>query len=465
MYLFDEDGESPPKLPKSQPTSVEFWQQCLEFLSSEVSEVDFTSWLAPLQPSLDGGALVLSAINHYFVEHVNKHHLELIKEAVKRCAPPEVGEVRLAVAKVIEVEPKGDKLTLKKSKVSTQIDESEQIEEHYTFDAFVKGKSNAFAYNACYDLGKKAGSSLYPLVFLYGSSGLGKTHLMHAVAHRYQKAGLKFCCLTKDHFFRITKEAFRDNKVDQLVKRICKADLLIIDDIHLINAKTAPQVSELLLTIFSEFGKNKKHRIILASDRQPTQLNNFDERFKSRFSGGLNLLIEPPDIDMRVQILEKKASILNMGLPKECALFIAQNVAPDVRRLEGALNQVHASFTMSEEPVSLSLVRHAIKDHVEARARAVNADNIRDLVAQYYGVSAKDLMGKKRSRNIARPRQMAMALIRELTQDSFPEIGQFFGGRDHTTVMHACKAIEELRLSDVKVEKAYQALKATLEFE
>ncbi|WFF38673.1 chromosomal replication initiator protein DnaA [Moraxella nasibovis] len=458
MSLFDEAAMT------DTAPSLDFWQQCLKELSFEVSEADFLRWLSPLKPSIEGGVLVLSAINQYFINRINEEYIELIERLVQKHAPASVQGVRLAVAQVPETPIKSDKPT-KKSKVGTQIEESEQIEEHYTFDAFVKGKSNAFAYNACYDLGKKAGDSLYPLVFLYGSSGLGKTHLMHAVAHRYQKAGLKFCCLTKDHFFRITKDAFRDQKVDQLVKKICKADLLIIDDIHLINAKNAPKVADVLLTIFSEFSKNKKHRIILASDRQPTQLNNFDERFKSRFSGGLNLLIEPPDIDMRVQILEKKASVLNMELPKECALFIAQNVAPDVRRLEGALNQVHANHAMSGEPVTLSLVRHAIKDHVEARARAVNADNIRDLVAQYYGVSAKDLMGKKRARNIARPRQMAMALIRELTQDSFPEIGQFFGGRDHTTVMHACKAIEELRAEDIKVEKAYQALKATLEFE
>lgn len=460
MSLFDERVVSPDRT----TFSLDFWQRCLQELSFEVSEADFLRWLSPLKPSMDGDVLVLSAINQYFINRVNEEYIDLIERLVQKHAPEGVHAVRLEVAQVAESAPKSEKPT-KKSKVSTQIEESEQIEEAYTFDAFVKGKSNAFAYNACYDLAKKAGESLYPLVFLYGSSGLGKTHLMHAVAHRYQKSGLRFCCLTKDHFFRITKDAFRDNKVDQLVKRICKVDLLIIDDIHLINAKSAPKFSELLLTIFSEFSKNKQHRIILASDRQPTQLNNFDERFKSRFSGGLNLLIEPPDIDMRVQILEKKASMLNMALPKECALFIAQNVAPDVRRLEGALNQVHANHTMLQEPVTLTLVRHAIKDHVEARARAVNADNIRDLVAQYYGVSTKDLMGKKRARNIVRPRQMAMSLIRELTQDSFPEIGQFFGGRDHTTVMHACKAIEELRVGDAKVEKAYQALKATLEFE
>lgn len=460
MSLFDEQmlAQQTPK------ASVDFWQQCLQDLSFEVSDEDVLRWLSPLEPSIEDDVLVLSAINQYFIKHINEHYLESIKALVKKYAP-QVREVCLSVVKVEESKPKNSQPTPKKSKTEAQIEESEQIEEHYTFDAFVKGKSNSFAYNACYDLGKKTTESAYPLMFLYGLSGLGKTHLMHAVAHRYQKAGLKFCCLTKDHFFRITKDAFLRKEADRLVKKICKADLLIIDDIHLINAKTAPMVTDLLFTIFTEFSKDKKHRIILASDRQPTQLNNFDERFKSRFSSGLNLLIEPPDIDMRVQILEKKASVLNMDLPKECALFIAQNVAPDVRRLEGALNQVHASFTMSGEPVSLALVRHAIKDHVEARARAVNADNIRDLVAQYYGISAKDLMGKKRARNIARPRQMAMALIREMTQDSFPEIGQFFGGRDHTTVMHACKAIEELRATDVKVEKAYQALKATLEFE
>ena len=462
MSLFDEDELVPMSAPSP---SADFWQECLKELSFEVSEADFLRWLSPLEASVDGDVLVLSAINQYFITHIKDNYIDKIELLVKKHAPAGIEGVRLETPKVVDVKPKSEKTVTKKAKSNTQIEESEQLEDDYTFDAFVKGKSNAFAYNACYDLGKKGGESAYPLVFLYGSSGLGKTHLMHAVAHRYQKAGLRFCYMTKDHFFRITKDAFRDRKVDQLVKKICKADLLIIDDIHLIDGKRAPHISDLLLTIFSDFSKNKKNRIILASDRQPAQLNNFDERFKSRFSSGLNVLIEPPDIDMRVQILEKKASVLGMDLPKECALFIAQNVAPDVRRLEGALNQVHANFVMSGEPVTLSLVRHAIKDHIEARARAVNADNIRDLVAQYYGISAKDLMGKKRARSIARPRQMAMALIRELTQDSFPEIGQFFGGRDHTTVMHACKAIEELRATDVKVDKAYQALKATLEFE
>ena len=193
-------------------------------------------------------------------------------------------------------------------------------------------------------------------------------------------------------------------------------------------------------------------------------MQDFDTRFLSRFEGGLSLAIEPPDIEMRMQILQKKATLLGMELPKDCAIFMAQNMPPDVRRLEGALNQVRANALLVGGEVTLSLVRHAIKDRIEARARAVNAENIRDLVAEYYGVSVKDLIGKKRARNIARPRQMAMALVRELTQDSFPEIGQVFGGRDHTTVMHACEKISELRAEDSSVEKDYQALLATLEF-
>ena len=193
-------------------------------------------------------------------------------------------------------------------------------------------------------------------------------------------------------------------------------------------------------------------------------MEKFDEHFLSRFDSGLSVAIEPPDIELRMQILQKKATGLGMDIPKECALFISQNVPSDVRRLEGALAQVHAMASLTGQEVDLPLVKKALKDRIEARVRATSAENIRDVVAEYYSVSVKDMMGKKRSREIVRPRQMAMALIRELTRDSFPEIGQVFGGRDHSTVMHACEKVQELRQSDASVEKDYQALMATLEF-
>lgn len=462
MSLFDENVSN---LAPSDEMSGRIWQQCLDELKYEVPEKEFIGWLTPLTPKMEQGDLVLYAINAYYIKHINEKYIGRIGELVQKYAGDGV-VVRLEVIKAAtEHKPKETKAT-KNQKSTKQIEESEQLNERFTFDAFVKGKSNSLAYNTCYELAKKAGQSDYQLMFIYGSSGLGKTHLMQAVAHRYQKAGLSFCYFTKDRFFYVTKEAFRTSKADALVKKICKADLLIVDDVHFINNRSAPKLSELLLTIFSEFSKDPKKRIILASDRQPSQMVDFDERFRSRFSGGLSLPIEPPDIETRVQILEKKAlSHYQMTLPKDCAIFIAQNVALDVRRLEGALNQVHALYkSMDGEPITLSMVRQAIKDRVEARAKAVNAENIKEVVAEYYSVSAKDLMGKKRARNVVRPRQMAMALIRELTHDSFPEIGQAFGGRDHTTVMHACKAIEELCQTDPKFDKDYQALKATLEF-
>lgn len=458
----------PSKPQEFKADAQQLWQSCLEALRLEVSEIEFNQWLRPLKPQIEGKYLWLSAINSVFIKHINSHYLNIINQVLAQHSQGQLS----AKVRVLSLSSKTAKSNTKQSptntKAQTKIAESHDIDENYTFESFVKGKPNALAYNACYELAKQAGQKRSVgnnVVFIYGASGLGKTHLMHAVAHRYQKAGLSYCYFTKDQFFRVTINAMRsgDSKSDQLIKRIAKADLLMIDDVHMINEKNGPKVSQFLMTLFEEFSKGNK-RLILASNRSPSQMEDFDTRFLSRFSGGLSLPIEPPDIETRVQILHKKAHALQMTLPKECALFIAQNIPPDVRRLEGALNQIHANTLVSNQEIDLELVRKAIKDRIEARARAVNAESIRDVVAEYYSVSTKDLMGKKRAREIARPRQMAMALIRELTQDSFPEIGQVFGGRDHTTVMHACEKIAQLRLSDPVIEKDYQTLMVTLEF-
>ena len=201
----------------------------------------------------------------------------------------------------------------------------------------------------------------------------------------------------------------------------------------------------------------------MASDRHPSQMTEFDERFRSRFSSGLAVSIEPPEMETRMQILQKKASLSGVELPKECALFIAQNVVSNVRRLEGALNQVVANANLTGNPIDLDMVQYALKDVIAIRSQAVSMDNIRKVVAEYYDVSVKDLMSKKRTRSIARPRQIAMALARELTKDSFPDIGQSFGGRDHTTVMHACDKVAQLRSEDPVLDKEYKALSMTLQ--
>lgn len=459
-----------------------FWQSCLAELRHEFKESELNQWLKSLKPVFYHHELVLFAINDVFIRRIEAVYYDKICEVVARLGSEEFaadGEiVQKVTLKIMPLTPKGTQTTasIKKSKPKSpkkpsKIEESQPLEERFTFENFVKGKSNALAYNACQELTKSLGETKSAikhdayLYFIYGSSGLGKTHLMHAVAHRYERAGLLVCYFSKDQFFKVTINALRGGEggADALLRRICQADLLIVDDVHMINNKNGPKVSQFLMTLFSEFTKGDK-RLILASDRPPSQMQDFDMRFLSRFEGGLSLAIEPPDIEMRMQILQKKAMLLDMDLPKDCAIFMAQNMPPDVRRLEGALNQVRANALLVGGEITLSLVRHAIKDRIEARARAVNAENIRDLVAEYYGLSVKDLIGKKRARNIARPRQMAMALVRELTQDSFPEIGQVFGGRDHTTVMHACEKISELRKEESAVEKDYQALLATLEF-
>ena len=246
-------------------------------------------------------------------------------------------------------------------------------------------------------------------------------------------------------------------------RSVNKAHLLIVDDVHLMPSSKKPQIAGVLLTLHSQFLEQNK-QVILASDRPPMQMDGFDQRFLSRFSTGLTVAIEPPERETRIQILEKKAAALQLVLPKECAIFIAENIPPDVRRLEGALLQVQANAQMLGSPVDITLVRQALKSHVVTHTRAINVDGIKAMVAEYYGVSVKDLVGKKRLRSIARPRQMAMALARQFTSDSLIDIGQAFGGRDHSTVIHACDKVAELCQTDTTVERDFRALSATLEF-
>lgn len=439
------------------------WQMCLEHLKAEVPELDFNLWLRPLKPRLDGGHLVLLAINDKFISRVNGKYLQSINQILLRANTGLLAKVQMESTPKSSSQGSSKRI---KSKSRAKIEESYAINDDCTFENFVRGKANQLAYKVCLEIAKRAGqeSLVGNLLFIHGSSGLGKTHLMQAVAHRYQKAGFSYCYFTKDHFFQTAIQAMRggDGGVDDLAKRIGRADLLMIDDVHMINEKNGPKVSQFLMTLFEVFTKGDK-RLILASDRPPAQMQDFDTRFLSRFAGGLTVSIEPPEIEMRVEILQKKAAALQLDLPRDCALLIAKNAPADIRSLEGALNQVRANAMLTDGEIDLNLVSLAIRDHVEARARAVSAESIRDVVAKYYDISVKDLLGKKRSQNIVRPRQMAMALVRELTCDSFPEIAVGFG-RDHSTVIHACQQIKQLRLSEPVLERDYQALMATLRF-
>lgn len=461
------------------------WDKCLDELRYQVKDNVFTMWLRPLGAVVVDKVLVVKAPNEYFVSYLTQNHLHEIELLAKKHSDEQIHEVRIVVdgphtqmQPVYSSTASGvhDSMELKEyvikshdndNKVSNSKDHAMSfatvdlnkslihLNPEFTFDTFVTGKSNNLAYKACYEISKRNPQTRHNPLFIYGHSGLGKTHLMHSVAHRYLKSNRSFYYFTSDKFINQMVAALRNETIEEFKKKIKQVHLLIIDDIHVLAGKK--KTSSEFLSLFADFTTGNK-QLILASDRHPSQLTEFDERFRSRFNGGLAVAVEPPEIDTRMQILQKKSELLGINIPKECALFIAQNVVSNVRRLEGALNQVVANANLTGAPITLEMVQYALKDIVAMRVQAVNMDNIRKVVAEYYELSVKDLMGKKRTRNIARPRQIAMSLARELTGDSFPDIGQSFGGRDHSTVMHACDKVAELRAKDPILDKEYKAL-------
>ncbi len=480
------------------------WDKCLNDLRYRVKDNVFTMWLRPLSVHREEQTLVIRAPNDYFVTYIKKNHLADIEQLVIKHSQNSIEEVVVRVDNNShsttqnvdsgetgtansnetsstslftshELSPTlaDSNNTAKELNTNQQINTSQAaiidsndikslsyLNPDFTFETFVTGKSNNLAYKACYELTKPQSKNRHNPLFIYGPSGLGKTHLMHSVAQRYLKNNRSFYYFTSEKFINQLVYSLRNNKIEDFKKKIKKVDLLIVDDIHVLAGKT--KSSNEFLTLFADFTSGDK-QLILASDRHPSQMTEFDERFRSRFSWGLTVAVEPPEIDTRVQILQKKADSYGMLLPKECALFIAQNVVSNVRRLEGALNQVFANANLTGAPITLEMVQYALKDIVAMRVQAVNMDNIRKVVAEYYDITVKDLMGRKRTRTIARPRQIAMALSRELTGDSYPDIGQSFGGRDHTTVMHGCDRVAELRAADPAFDKDYKALAMMLQ--
>ncbi|WP_367111128.1 chromosomal replication initiator protein DnaA [uncultured Psychrobacter sp.] len=484
------------------------WDRCLNDLRYHVKDNVFTMWLRPLSAHQEAQTLIILAPNDYFVTYIRKNHLADIHQLVTKHSQGSIEEVVVRVDnanrsttstsdsgyqesgslfvenELVENKPSppltnpvndraqnrvqddNNKADIHTDRQHTALIDSTEtkslsyLNPDFTFETFVTGKSNNLAYKACYELGKRQSKNRHNPLFIYGHSGLGKTHLMHSVAHRYLRNNQSFYYFTSEKFINQLVYSLRNNKIEDFKKKIKKVDLLIVDDIHVLAGKT--KSSNEFLTLFADFTSGDK-QLILASDRHPSQMTEFDERFRSRFSWGLTVAIDPPEIDTRVQILQKKAAWYGMTLPKECALFIAQNVVSNVRRLEGALNQVFANANLTGAPITLEMVQYALKDIVAMRVQAVNMDNIRKVVAEYYDVTVKDIMGRKRTRSIARPRQIAMALARELTGDSFPEIGQSFGGRDHTTVMHACDKVAQLRAADPAFDKDYKTLSLMLQ--
>ena len=453
------------------------WAECLNTLRHELSDNVFTMWIRPLHAEERDNALVLLAPNHYWTRYIQEHHLDQIRHLVNKASAGRISEVHIQVdsrpGEIISqaAEPANVAATNeaisgagRERKVAVEADSSKsppdqkkpQLNPQFTFALFVEGRSNQMAAETCRRVLTQLGESQHNPLFLYGPTGLGKTHLMHAVGNALLQAkpNARVIYMTSENFVQDFVSALQRGKIDEFKQNCRSLDLLLVDDIHLLTGKAS------LVEFFHTFNAllDESKQIILTSDRYPKELTELDPRLVSRFSWGLSVGVEPPDLETRIEILLKKAESNGIELPRNCALFIAQQVVANVRELEGALNKVVAISRFKGTTIDLEVVRESLKDVLAIRARTMSIDNIQRVVSEFFRIPLKELIGPKRTRIYARPRQIAMGLARELTNDSFPDIGEAFGGRDHSTVMHACEKVRELCQSDPAFNEDYQNL-------
>ncbi|GAB3053581.1 chromosomal replication initiator protein DnaA [Acinetobacter apis] len=460
------------------------WTECLARLRQELSDNVFAMWIRPLIAEDQGQTLCLYAPNPYWTRYIQEHHLELISILAEQLSEGRVKQVEIkidsrpgAILKANEQPSSGtavkrplqptQTLAKKEKEPVTQgqparNSKQRQLNPLFTFSLFVEGRSNQMAAETCRKVLTHLGASQHNPLFLYGPTGLGKTHLMHAVGNAllHAKPNARVMYMTAESFVQDFVSSLQKGKVEEFKKNCRSLDLLLVDDIHLLAGKEASLV-EFFYTFNALLDESKQ--IILTSDRYPKELTELDPRLVSRFSWGLSVGVEPPDIETRIEILLKKAESTGIDLPRNCALFIAQQVVANVRELEGALNKVVAIARFKGSLIDLEIVKESLKDVLAIRARTISTENIQRVVSEYFRVPLKELIGPKRTRIYARPRQLAMGIARELTGNSFPEIGMAFGNRDHSTVMHACEKVVSLRETDPIFDEDYKNLMRLLQ--
>ena len=435
------------------------WQQCLAQLEVELDQKQFETYIRPLQANFDSGQLTLRAPNVYVEEHVRHSYLERIAEfldGVEDLAPIElsVGDLADLAGKT----PTASDKTAKSAKKTTARKEKKphNLNREFTFETFVEGKSNELARAAATQVADNAGRTYNPLL-LYGGVGLGKTHLMQAVGNelRRQNPDAKVLYLHSQRFVQDMVKALQTGTMQDFMKFYRSVDALLIDDIQFFAKKLRSQ--EEFFHVFNAL-LERGHQMVLTSDKYPREIDGLEERLKSRFVYGLTVEVEAPDLETRVAILMKKAEAEQIELDQGVAFFIAERIRSNVRELEGALRRVIANARFTGSRISVDQVKRALRDLFAIQDRQISIDNIQRTVAEYFNIKMADMLSKRRSRSIARPRQIAMALAKELTNHSLPEVGDAFGGRDHTTVLHACRKIEELRATTADVAEDYKNL-------
>jgi chromosomal replication initiator protein len=441
------------------------WNRCLRVLEGELPEQQFNTWVRPLQAIERDGELKLLAPNRYVIEWLAQNSLPRIKELLvafaEGVAPELVLDVGTRAGPVHATPANGhDTSGAARGKRLLPTVLGSPINADFTFSSFVEGKSNQLARAAALQVAGNPGRAYNPL-FIYGGVGLGKTHLMHAVANHLKErnSDARLAYVHSERFVGDMVKALQHNTINDFKTAYRTLDCLMIDDIQFFAKKDRSQ--EEFFHTFNALLESQQ-QVILTCDRYPKEVDGLEERLKSRFGWGLTVAIEPPELETCVAILMSKAAMTHVDLPEEVAFFIAKRIRSNVRELEGALRRVVATSNFTGRPITLEFTKEALRDLLALQEKLVTIENIQKTVAEYYKIRIADLLSKRRSRSIARPRQVAMALAKELTNHSLPEIGDAFGGRDHTTVLHGCKRVKELRETERRVGEDYMNLLRTL---
>lgn len=435
-----------------------FWLTCLGRFKQELSAQQFNTWIKPLRCEVVEGGLRLLSPNRFVQQWVKDRFLSKIEQLGQEIFnQPMIIELALmenggilpqpesAIAEAV-LAPVSAVIKQTRTKIAKPLESGSGLNQVFNFDNFVTGKANQLARAAAIQVSENPGSAYNPL-FIYGGVGLGKTHLMQAIGNhlKQQKPDAKIRYLHAERYVSDVVKAYENKAFDEFKRTYHSLDLLLIDDIQFFAKKSRTQ--EEFFYAFNSLIEAKK-QIVISCDTYPKEIADMDERLRTRFSWGLTVAVEPPELEMRVAILLKKAEAQRISLDEEVAFFVAKQIRSSVRELEGALNRMLAMSRFTGHPIDLALTKEALKDLIAVRGRQITIENIQKTVADYYKIKVAEMYSKKRSRNFSRPRQVAMSLARELTNHSFPEIGEAFGGRHHTTVMHACQEIESLRQVD-----------------
>ncbi|MEA3274018.1 MAG: chromosomal replication initiator protein DnaA [Pseudomonadota bacterium] len=448
---------------------MQVWDQCVSFLKGDLTSAEYNTWILPLQAAEEDstGQIRLYAPNRFVKDWVRQHYEQRILEICDRLSGGRIARVAFVIGSLQRDEksgpaesPREDVQPLEHRENLDARRAEGNLNAEFIFDTFVEGKSNQIARAASIQIGQNPGSAYNPL-FIYGGVGLGKTHLMHAVGNMVlaTNSAARVVYLHSERFVAEMVKALQHNRIDEFKKRYRSVNALLIDDVQFFAGKERSQ-EEFFHTFNALF--ESRQQIVLSSDRFPKEVSGLEERLRSRFGWGLTVAIEPPDLETRVAILQSKASHLGVNLPEDVAFFVGRRIRSNIRDLEGALRRLVANSQFTGKPVNLEFAKEALRDMLAAQDKQVTMENIQKTVAEYFKIRTTDLLSSKRSRSIARPRQIAMALAKELTKHSLPEIGSAFGGRDHTTVLHATRKVKSLRETEASVEEDYKNLLRTL---